>query len=96
MPKLALDWGNVLTSKVPKNRHVSMEQGFRGLAEVRQQNSHGTCGTPTGIAALDELAQMAGFYVLTGSILLAVTVIFSRALCRMRRKAFGFSYGRAS
>ncbi len=34
MPKLALDWGNVLTSRVPKNRHVSMEQGFRGLAEV--------------------------------------------------------------
>ncbi len=73
----------------------SKEQGVRGLAEVEAAELNGTCGTPKSIVGVDELAQMAGFYVLTGSILLAVTVIFSRAPCRMRRKAFGFSYGRA-
>ncbi|MGI6517641.1 MAG: hypothetical protein ACOX4C_02485 [Bacillota bacterium] len=46
MPKLALDWRNVLTSKVPKNTHVSMEHGARsresgGWLKLRQQNSTG-------------------------------------------------------
>ncbi len=46
----------------------SKEQGVRGLAEVEAAELNGTCGTPKSIVGVDELAQMAGFYVLTGSI----------------------------